>query len=136
LSEKADHLPRLITKERELRVLSDVYGAALHTTILRNFEENITAATEAYNIAVCRGIGPAVYATLPRELRDMIYSYLLPTEALLIVRTTTNLRCSAWGAYQALIRSGPYLVTYPRSSKDEICPEHYWRDNAVGSNMA
>lgn len=84
--------------------------------IERDFSKDIEKATEAYNVAVCRNIGPAMYKRLPRELRDMVYEYL----------TTSKLHTTSITAYLAV----------ENSNTDILCPERYWRASVIGSEVA
>ena len=52
----------------------------------RDYDEDIKEATEAYNIAVCRVLGREMQEKLPRELRDMVYSHLIPEKLTLWVK--------------------------------------------------
>ena len=84
--------------------------------VARDVSKDIKEATKAYNVAVCRTIGPAVYGRLPRELRDMIYEYL-----------TTRLTYICFEDVKFVLDNAN---TY------SICPEHYWRADVIGSEVA
>lgn len=109
--------------EKILHLTADLDGSPTPTIdciksnlgVERDFSKDIEEATEAYNVAVCRTIGPAMYRKLPRELRDMIYEYL----------TTSVLHLTPIAAYFAS----------EDSDKDDLCPERYWRADVIGPEV-
>ncbi|KAI4958392.1 hypothetical protein J4E86_003992 [Alternaria arbusti] len=107
-----------------LHLITDADGSPIPTIdsiksnlgVARDVNKDIKEATKAYNVAVCRTIGPAVYGRLPRELRDMIYEYL-----------TTRLTYICFEDVKFVLDNAN---TY------SICPEHYWRADVIGSEVA
>jgi hypothetical protein len=95
----------------------------------RDLSRDIEEATEAYNIAVCHTIGPATHSRLPRELRDMIYEYLTAVELDLRIEHDP-------AGSDKLPQFAAYFAQQPRSENDKLCPERYWRDGVVGSEVA
>lgn len=97
----------------------------------RDIDAEIMAATGEYNIAVCCTVAENCLEKLPHELRDMVYQHLIPP----IVEIMADPRyppASLW-----YLNSGkPYVPSTPRSAGDALCSEHYWRDDAVGTEMA
>ncbi|KAG9195338.1 hypothetical protein G6011_00459 [Alternaria panax] len=111
----------------------------------RDVSKDIEEATEAYNLAVCRTIGPAMHSTLPRELRDIIYAYLTTLELDLSVKPGPCPRKDLCGrvkqpkSLEGLARPPRYTAYFavqPRSKNDGLCSERYWRDDVVSAEVA
>ncbi|KAI4662982.1 uncharacterized protein J4E79_004294 [Alternaria viburni] len=109
--------------------------------LARDFVEELGKATELYNIAVCRVIGPAMYTTLPREIRDMVYEYLTPHQLDITLRPCYP--CAESDLLHVVDHVNPkyfdydlYFAPQPRSQDDWLCPEHYWRDNIISPGVA
>jgi len=109
--------------------------------VQRDFGKEIGKATELYNIAVCRVIGPAMYTTLPREVRDMVYEYLTPHQLDITLRpcypcAESDLLHVVDYANRGYLDYDLYFAPQPRSQDDWLCPEHYWRDNVISPGVA
>ena len=105
--------------------------------LARDFVEEFGKATELYNIAVCRIIGPAMYTTLPREIRDMVYEYLTPHQLDITLRPCYPCAESdLLHVYRGHLDYSLYFAPQPRSQDDELCPEHYWRDDIISPGVA
>jgi len=105
--------------------------------LARDFVEEFGKATELYNIAVCRVIGPAMYTTLPREIRDMVYEYLTPHQLDITLRPCYP--CADSDLLHVFGEDTEYRLYFdprPRTRDDEVCPEYYWRDDIIGREAA
>jgi hypothetical protein len=100
----------------------------------RDIDKNIEDATEACNITVCQTLGEAMHNMLPRELRDMVYEHLTGGKVRLTVDHGPNEICAT--RYEPSHIHGPYFATSPRSPTDTLCADHFWRDSALGPDLA
>jgi hypothetical protein len=103
--------------------------------VRRDFSDDIEEATRLYNIALCRTIAPAMYATLPRELRDMVYEYLTPSRLDIDTMQSYN-RADITSVLGKDLKFRLYFASRPRSHDDELCPEHYWREHIISCGVA
>jgi hypothetical protein len=101
----------------------------------RGIAEEIEKVSTEYNIAMCQAIGRKLLSALPLELRDMIYQHLIPDKV--------HISINGQNQHQPLVnQSGNgtrvrlYFSKAPRSAEDVVCPEHFWRDKALGSMLA
>jgi hypothetical protein len=101
----------------------------------RDLSDEIEEATRLYNIALCRTIAPAMYATLPRELRDMVYEYLTPSRLDIDTRQSYK-RAGITSVLGKDLKYRLYFASQPRSHDDELCPEHYWREHIISCGVA
>jgi len=100
----------------------------------RDLEAEILIAIDEYNIAVCRDLANRGLAKLPRELRDMVYIYLVPDEVRIFVEPSESQIPHV--QREGFTESQPYFTASPCTSNDYLCSEHYWRDEALGVDMA
>lgn len=97
----------------------------------RDIDAEIVAATDEYNIAVTRKISDEGLTKLPRELRDMVYEFLVPQKVDIFAEPTVPDLPMTWGKEESTL----YFASKPRTVDDGLCPEHYWRDEALGNQM-
>jgi hypothetical protein len=149
---------RLVVEEYEAEALSDIprlvgdgempslmvecgvgiQNPSIHTarvktdlSIDRDIDAEIVLATEEYNIAVCRTLAKGAFEKLPRELRDMVCHHLIPPTVELIHFNPPLL----WNDYKSE-ENEPYVPVNPPTVEDTLCPEKYWRVEAIGKEMA
>jgi hypothetical protein len=99
----------------------------------RDISAEIETATEKYNIAVCRSVGPRMMTVLPRELRDIVYRYL----------TSDNVKLYAYPNHSdppMYVKydspAAPYFPISLRTANDAFCSAHWWQDRALGADIA
>jgi hypothetical protein len=110
-------------------------------TILR-FDRHISAevedAIEKYSTAVCRKVADDMRDKLPRELYDMVY--WCPVHEQVCVRK--DRRCRPELHTPVFDDSGnekpmaSHISPSPRTKDYCVCPEHFWRDEALGLGVA
>ena len=108
-----------------------------------DIETEIEVATEEYNVHFCRAIAIKLLAKLPRELRDMVYSHLLPGD-LHLSRVMSETFHVTLGHLiyneepdEEDTRHRVYFPACARSAAgDTLCPEYFWRDKVVGVQVA
>jgi hypothetical protein len=108
-----------------------------------DIETEIEVATEEYNVHFCRAITVKLLAKLPRELRDMVYSHLLPDDIHLCrifsdtFHITPGHHVHDEGSDEEGTHERVYFPVCARSAAgDTLCPEYFWRDDVVGVQMA
>jgi hypothetical protein len=150
---------RLIREEREQQMLDDIQQTASQHEGLgqllqldspdrtiehiksslgmkRDIGKDIEDEVEAYNIAVCQTLGRAMQDMLPRELRDMVYEHLTGSEVKLFLKESASSSGTSVHDVQPPHKTGKYFITNPRTRHDPLCPEHFWRDAALGPDLA
>ena len=103
-------------------------------------QNEIEATVKEVNVAVCKRAAKKTYATLLRELRDMVYAYVTD-ERVKISRNFATKDGPYSRSHVQLMQhhpapAGTWFTRQPRSAKDSICSALYWRDAVVGSAVA
>jgi hypothetical protein len=135
----------------------------------RAVDRRIEKARDAYNVAVCRRICNALYNKCPRELRDMVYAYVITKDVVddsisvdasrlygysfrhvVPISSSQSKSCSERNLSKCSLANlfprnqfdycppphSAWRPTRPRPSTDVLCPEHFWRDEIVGTEVA
>ncbi|EAT86876.2 hypothetical protein HBH56_130400 [Parastagonospora nodorum] len=129
-------------EEQTMTSLDSIRSSLGMNRDIDDIETEIGVAIEEYNVHFCRAIAVKLLAKLPRELRDMVYSHLLPGDINLcrIFSDTFHVTLD-----HPLYDEGPgeedterlYFPECARSAAgDTLCPEYFWRDDVVGVQMA
>jgi hypothetical protein len=139
-----NNIQQLLSEQHEVRALINdsaeleqpenfMERIKTNLSIDRDINPEIETSTKEYNIAVCWSIGLGMMATLPRELRDMVYEYL--TTGVVIVHEDPD-HSSARVRHLYDNPGALYFTKYPRTVDDALCAAHWWRDEVVGVDIA
>lgn len=106
-------------------------------------ERYLPLTIDAYKTAVCRELCTAMCTKLPREIRDIIYSYLVRGEVVVkkkgpVPRTHAILGAGADDAkfFGPGSDGPPYFSEAPRTKSDPLCNEIFWREEITGPVFA
>lgn len=101
----------------------------------RNIDADIDATMENYQVAVCRKLEDSLLGN-SRVSCATWYTSTLFTHKVLLCTSCSQSRPHTYdrGSYETGLRPYVHDSSYP--GNDPICPEHFWRDAALGSDMA
>jgi hypothetical protein len=105
----------------------------MNLNIDRDIHTEIKLAIDEYNTAICRELTDRMRDKFPRELRDMVYRYLVPDT----VNICTDEEYFPGRAVKLYHKQNhPYFPSYPRTMHDHFYTEHFWRGEALAVDMA
>jgi hypothetical protein len=133
LAEHKGDVQRLVKGSASTMGLPDDLLAQVKTNLNndRDIDAEITFFIDKYNTAVCRKIADGIRDKFPRELRDVVYRYLVPDQVSLFTDEEYN------PEHQIKLYYGfdAYIPSSPRTKDDGFCPEHFWRDDALSADI-